>query len=154
MKKSLKSSSEVERGTVNADVPGSIPGSSAISLTRQTSIKSCKICGPTEFYRQNNGRWRCRRCIIDAVKRWKKNTKLKVIEYFGGKCKICSYSRAPSVLELHHLDPTKKEFSITNGSLKSWKRIETELKKCVLLCANCHREVHSGLYPEYLLNTD
>ena len=34
--------------------------------------------------------------------------------------------------------------------MTSWEAIEKELKKCVLLCSNCHREVHDGLHPNYL----
>jgi hypothetical protein len=65
----------------------------------------------------------------------------------GGCCAICSYDRTVSALELHHLDPTAKDFAL--GTVRrnpaSWPKIVAELKKCVLLCANCHREVHDGI---------
>lgn len=38
--------------------------------------------------------------------------------------------------------------------MTSFEAIEAELKKCVLLCANCHREVHAGWHPQYLLGDD
>jgi len=47
---------------------------------------------------------------------------------------------------MHHLDSSEKDFGISSrGYTRSWKRVQEELKKCVLLCANCHREVHVGL---------
>jgi hypothetical protein len=83
----------------------------------------------------------------DAVKRWRKNTKLKVIQSMGGHCQICKYSKCPEALDLHHIDPTKKEISFgrVTANPKAWNTtIVPELKKCILLCANCHREFHAG----------
>ena len=49
-------------------------------------------------------------------------------------------------LEFHHLDSTHKDFGISSkGYTRSWTKISEELDKCLLLCANCHREVHAGL---------
>ena len=83
----------------------------------------------------------------DAVKRWRNNTKNRIIEAMGGKCALCSYSRCASALELHHLDPDEKEISLSGirANPKSWDKIVNELRKCVLLCAICHREFHDGL---------
>jgi hypothetical protein len=49
-------------------------------------------------------------------------------------------------------DSLNKEFNIS--SILNWDKIKKELEKCVLLCANCHREVHDGLHPEYLALDD
>lgn len=73
--------------------------------------------------------------------------------YKGGKCAICGYNRCLLALEFHHLDPLEKDFSISSR-MTSWKAIVKELDKCVLLCANCHREVHDGLHPSYLEDPD
>jgi GH18 family chitinase len=68
------------------------------------------------------------------------------IEYKGGKCLICSYNRFQGALELHHVDSKKKEFAIGDkGYTRSWEKVKAELDKCVLLCANCHREVGAGV---------
>ncbi|TMF66513.1 MAG: hypothetical protein E6I20_03900 [Chloroflexi bacterium] len=49
------------------------------------------------------------------------------------------------MFEFHHLDSTTKNFGISeDGIARSWEKTEQELQKCVLLCANCHREVHAG----------
>ncbi len=68
------------------------------------------------------------------------------IEYKGGKCQICSYDRYQGALELHHVDKTQKSFGIGDkGYTRSWEKVRAELDKCVLLCANCHREVGAGI---------
>lgn len=83
----------------------------------------------------------------DKVKAWRKNTKQRIMDAFGGQCAICKYSTCPSAIDLHHLDPLKKDFSF--GSIranpKSWEKIVVELRKCVMLCKNCHAEVHAKL---------
>ena len=81
-----------------------------------------------------------------AVRLWRQRTKTRIVESFGGKCNICSYNRCQTALELHHLDPSKKNFSFgaIRADPKKWNVIVEELRKCIMLCANCHREVHSG----------
>ncbi len=75
--------------------------------------------------------------------KWRHKRKLKYIEYKGGKCENCGYDKCPAVLEFHHLDPSKKDFSITSHkSPKVWELVKPELDKCILFCANCHREEH------------
>jgi hypothetical protein len=78
-----------------------------------------------------------------ALREWTKQSKIRMVAAFGGRCAICQYSKCIKALEFHHLDPNEKDFHfnvrITN---KTWPKICAELRKCVLLCANCHREVH------------
>lgn len=65
----------------------------------------------------------------------------------GSMCQVCGYNKCNDALDLHHIDPTKKSFSI--GSImakpKKWEASIAEFKKCILLCANCHREYHAGM---------
>lgn len=91
---------------------------------------------------ENARKWRAARG--SHVVSWRQRTKLKAIAYKGGACQVCGYSRSVRSLEFHHLDPAKKDFGIGGCSL-AWGRIEKELDKCVLLCSNCHGEVHDGL---------
>ena len=59
---------------------------------------------------------------------------------------MCGYDRCVDAFEFHHLDPSKKEFGISEkGYTRSWKKVQEELDKCRLICANCHRELHSQL---------
>lgn len=67
------------------------------------------------------------------------------IESLGGACQICGYEKCSEALDFHHTNALEKDFNISS-KLSSWKRIASELKKCVLLCARCHREVHAGYH--------
>ncbi|MDO8564827.1 MAG: HNH endonuclease signature motif containing protein, partial [bacterium] len=68
------------------------------------------------------------------------------IAYKGGKCMICGYCKCDGALELHHVDPKQKSFSVgAKGYTRSWEKVKEEIDKCVLLCANCHREVSAGI---------
>ena len=70
--------------------------------------------------------------------------KRRAVELLGGACSECGYDKCLNALHFHHLDPSKKSFGIgTRISHYSWKRIEGEVSKCVLLCANCHFERHA-----------
>ena len=87
-----------------------------------------------------------RKYLIQAVQKRRRRIREKAIDYKGGHCQICGYSRCLEALEFHHLESTGKDFGISDrGYTRSWKRIIEELDKCILLCANCHREVHTGL---------
>jgi 5-methylcytosine-specific restriction endonuclease McrA len=70
--------------------------------------------------------------------------KIKAIEYKGSKCLVCGYNKSVRALQFHHLDPIQKDFGIS-GNTKSFEKLKPELDKCVLLCANCHAEVHDNL---------
>ncbi len=59
---------------------------------------------------------------------------------------ICDYDRCPGALDFHHRDPKQKEFGLSDrGLTRSWEKTKNEIEKCVLICANCHREVHAGI---------
>lgn len=80
----------------------------------------------------------------EAVKRWRKNTKARMVESMGGKCCICNYNKTHKGLDFHHLDPSIKEHSFGNlrGNIRGWETIVNELRKCVLVCCRCHAEIH------------
>jgi len=77
-----------------------------------------------------------------SINDFRRRLKLKAIEYKGGKCAECGYDKSHSALQFHHLDPAKKDFSISAVKSSSWENIKPELDKCILLCANCHLEEH------------
>lgn len=81
----------------------------------------------------------------DAQKKRGISRKLHLIERSGGKCSICGYNKNISSLCFHHEDPSTKSFEldIRRLSNNSMKTIEEEFKKCILLCHNCHNELHN-----------
>ena len=83
----------------------------------------------------------------EAVKRWRKNTKARMVDSMGGCCQICGYNKTHNALEFHHIDPNEKEmgFGETRANNVKWALLIEELKKCIMLCSNCHKEVHEGI---------
>jgi hypothetical protein len=83
----------------------------------------------------------------EAVKEWRVRIRERVVISLGGKCCICGYARCARSLAAHHLEEHQKSFSIGEAtkSCMAWVKLVVELRKCVLLCHNCHGEVHDGL---------
>jgi hypothetical protein len=79
---------------------------------------------------------------IKAVVDWRKRTKIRLVEYKGGKCECCGYNKCIEALQFHHLDPSKKDFAIS-GVSRSFDSMKNEVDKCKMLCANCHIETHA-----------
>lgn len=82
----------------------------------------------------------------DKVKDWRSRTKERIVKSMGGKCVCCGYNKCTASLTLHHLNPSEKEFEFggIRRNPKSWKKIVNELRKCVLVCANCYAEIEHG----------
>jgi len=109
--------------------------------TAKSITKICKHHGETSFAVATDGRSDCRKCRVESVAKRRRKLKLKAVEYLGGKCVRCGYDKYVGALDFHHLDPSKKEITISSYS-RGWKHIKAELDKCIILCANCHREEH------------
>lgn len=84
---------------------------------------------------------------VQSVIDWRKRTKQRIVDAMGNKCSECGYSVCVDALELHHLDPAHKKFSFggIRARPRSWNTIVEELKKCIMVCANCHREIEAGV---------
>ena len=81
-----------------------------------------------------------------AVSLRRKAIKQRALNYMGKKCIFCHYNKYEGALEFHHKVAETKKFGISmRGMTRSWDKIESELKKCVLICSNCHAEVHDGI---------
>lgn len=81
----------------------------------------------------------------EYVKSYRQRFKEKLVNLMGGSCSICKYSKCIKALEFHHTDSSKKDFTISQMKKLNWKKIFKEAQKCVLVCANCHREIHDGV---------
>lgn len=115
----------------------------------------CKMCekelvGKQRVYcsglcksRTDNAKYQC----YAAQKKRGLERKIKAVNLKGGCCSKCGYKKNYGALHFHHLDPSIKEeeLDIRKFSNGKWDKALKELEKCVLLCANCHAELH---YPE------
>ncbi len=105
--------------------------------------KECGKHGLVNFVLEGRGYYRCTKCRSFQVQKRRENLKKKAVIYKGGKCERCGYDKCIAALDFHHLDPNKKDFGIAaNGYTRSWEKMKDELDKCVMICANCHREKH------------
>lgn len=116
-------------------------------------FKKCARCNSSkpveEFYkrRKRSGYLAyCKDCTNEQTIERQRKVKEDAVNYKGGKCQICDYSKYLGALEFHHLNPSEKDFSISNQKSTTMNRvIKKELDKCLLVCSNCHREIHGGV---------
>lgn len=108
----------------------------------------CKVCnsnGVKDYYSFD---------IKDSKAKYKRRASNTVLlfsakvalhkEFYG--CLLCSQSDA-SCLDLHHLDPNTKDMPVSHlVRQKCWSKVEQEITKCIVLCANCHRRYHAGRF--------
>lgn len=114
----------------------------------ERDFRNCKYHGFVEFRNESKtgNHFRCVKCCSESVKRRRAKLKDLAIEYMGGSCQACGYSKCKDALEFHHKDPSQKDFGIgSKGYTRSFDKVRIELDKCVMLCANCHREEHVRL---------
>src|SRR3954447_6550683 len=97
-------------------------------------MRTCTKHGEAIF-RKYGDRWKCRRCVGEAVTRRHRKVRSILVTEAGGRCALCGYDCCEWNLHFHHVDPTTKSFSMTMGSGKSLAAYRAEAMKCVLLCA-------------------
>jgi len=115
--------------------------------------RRCEFCGA---YTKPGRKYCGQACVNKArgvpkplgshVVAWRQRNKLRAVEHMGGACVGCGYDTSVYSLVFHHVDPSTKSFTISQrGICRAWAVLVEELKKCILLCANCHGEVHDGI---------
>ena len=72
----------------------------------------------------------------------RKRLKKEAVKIAGGQCKNCGYNKCLSALEFHHNKEDKESDISTLLKNESRQKLLKEASKCILLCANCHRELH------------
>lgn len=113
--------------------------------------KVCNKCGiekDIELFAKNGNSTRsyCKECEAARARANYQKTQ----EYVRGlkdKCELCGYERNPAALEFHHPDDNK-DATVAKLASRSWSmplkaKIDEEVSKCILVCANCHRELHN-----------
>jgi len=80
------------------------------------------------------------------VVEFRRRAKARAVAHMGGACFGCGRQALAAIFDFHHRDAARKDFGIgQDGIPRPWARTAAELAKCVMLCANCHREVHAGV---------
>ena len=102
--------------------------------------RNCRHCGKSFLAVKG---LQCSSCTTN-LRRFK--IKEKAIKYKNGCCQICGYKRCNRALVFHHINEEEKSFSISGAHCRAWENIQKELDKCVLLCQNCHMELHEGMH--------
>jgi len=108
--------------------------------------KCQNILPSTEFYKKrgiDHASTYCKICTTEQSLNRMQRLKKQMVDYKGGSCMICGYKKYMGALEFHHLDPTQKDFNLAHMKKYTFDdKVKKELDKCVLVCSNCHREIH------------
>lgn len=80
--------------------------------------------------------------VLNYILKW--NRKIKAFNLKGSKCEICGDDNINHLI-FHHKNPNDKEINITELIKWRWDILEKEVDKCILLCDNCHRELHYNM---------
>lgn len=107
-----------------------------LGISRDTVRKYADVYLPKGKNEEERKKYSVQQVII-----WRQRAKIKLVEYKGGKCERCGYNKCIDALDFHHRDPNEKDFTI-GGKSWSFERLKKEADKCILVCANCHREIH------------
>jgi hypothetical protein len=77
---------------------------------------------------------------------YKESVRAHITDIKRQGCALCGYSKCVNALEFHHVGDDK---TIEMSSVTTMKRLNEELPKCIVVCANCHREIHAGQIEGY-----
>ena len=80
---------------------------------------------------------------VQAVTDFRKRRKENLIRVLGSCCCLCGYNKCIGALEFHHVEPENKKYQLSSGNCHKIEDDLEEAKKCILVCANCHREIHT-----------
>ncbi len=100
------------------------------------------------FYKRRDGKDLspyCKQCTSDQTVERMRRFKQECVTYKGGKCSRCGYNRCIDALEFHHTNPKEKDIQLSAGKGYRFEKAIPELEKCILVCANCHREIHAAM---------
>lgn len=112
-----------------------------------TIRRKCRRHGEAEFaIVGSERRLRCKKCRSEAVSHRRRKVKELLVAEAGGRCVLCGYDRCLAALEFHHLDPEEKSFGIAmRGVTRAIAEAREEVRKCILVCGNCHAELEAGV---------
>lgn len=104
--------------------------------------QKCVDCG--KKYKRNGIR-----CPLCYFQKRKKEVIQRIDDIVGLECWLCGYNKTRRNLCFHHMNEQTKLFQLTTReTMLKWERVLAEMKKCILVCANCHGEIHEGIIVE------
>jgi hypothetical protein len=123
-------------------------------IEEKKTCPRCKTKKPdSEYYIRKDRKGRaglsgfCKKCMCEDRTDRAREFKRRCVEYKGGKCERCGYNRCDWSIDFHHRDPNEKDFGLGKQRRTRFDdKIKKELDKCMILCSNCHREKHAGLF--------
>ena len=129
------------------ELPISKSGSSHLTKIEPWTTE-IKLFGSNLIYSRRKKQRRLYMSInSERVMKCTQNRKLVLMDIMGGKCALCGFDKFPEALEFHHVDPSTKEFVLSGSYLsRALPTQYSELRKCIMLCSNCHKGVHAGHY--------
>lgn len=150
---------EIQTGHLTSGVTTSCGCLQSLSQKDRNNLvgktRYCEICGqPFEIMDNGWTRKYCYNCAphedenmshSKAVMIKRRAIKKALIDYKGGKCCRCGYDKSLRALEFHHTDPSIKDFGISKCLTRSMESLKEEVDKCILVCSNCHAEIHDEL---------
>lgn len=101
---------------------------------------TCKVC---RNYTRRNNKDQQKRDVIKAQKQ-RKDRQDFINSFKASGCSVCGYKKCLYALTFHHIDPASKIDTVANMACNSssFEKIKTEIDKCIVLCQNCHHEIH------------
>lgn len=108
---------------------------------KHSKLKKCPVC--LELHSQKGNK--CFKCYFYERE---KLIQEKVSNLLGGfTCWMCGYNKTKKNICFHHVNESEKLFGLTTRELVgySWEKVTKEIDKCILVCHNCHGEIHEGI---------
>lgn len=122
-----------------------------MNLNTSETEKKCPKCGEIknrqkDYYKIKGESIKvggvCKSCLKKFNAERKREAKKLAVKYKGGCCSKCGYNKSLNALDFHHVNPSQKNIKWNSFRNRFNDKLKKELDKCILLCANCHREIH------------
>lgn len=143
------------RGAVQHHCSTSIPNTNCAVCGKAMYCRPCRAngrnvcsvaCRNKWFSKELHPRWkggaRDKNKARESDRKRRLANKARAVAMCGGKCRECGYDRCLAALDFHHYDPSTKTYTVKDLGHHRWEKIEEEVRKCVLICCRCHRELH------------
>lgn len=111
--------------------------------THQRRCKECDKVFQKEWYTKNKSK-RIKK-VLERNTRVRKEHREYVNSIKAKGCVKCGYKKCLTAIDFHHLKSENKEMGIARATTQGWsiERLDKEISKCIVVCKNCHAEIHN-----------